>query len=206
MIELLACKLGRNDEIPNIELAEKLCATMDTKGVYEIVCGLKSKEQAVAGDCIKVLYEIGQRKPELIADFADDFITVLSSKNNRLIWGGMTALVYIAPIRPAVIFNRLAEIVAAYKKGSVITVDNSISVFAILCAANDGYCAKIFPMLLDHLAHCRAKEIPQHAERMAVCINAGNRAMFAKALDARSGELSRAQHSRVIKLVSKITA
>jgi len=155
MIELLACRLGRNDETPNIELAEKLCASADKTGISEIADGLKSKEQAVANDCVKVLYEIGQRKPELIADFADYFITALSSKNNRIVWGSMMALACITPNKPEVVFNRLSEIIAAYKNGSVITVDNSISVFAQLCKANENYQTAVFPILLDHLANCR---------------------------------------------------
>jgi len=36
MIEKLACKLGRNDEIPNIELAEYLCQKNDIVGINEI--------------------------------------------------------------------------------------------------------------------------------------------------------------------------
>ena len=204
MIELLACKLGRNDETPNIELAAMLCDLMDIKGVREIADGLKSGEQAVANDCIKVLYEIGQRKPELIADFAGDFITELSNKNNRIVWGSMMALAYIAPVRPEVIFDRLPEIVAAYKNGSVITVDNSISVFAQLCKANSDYRAKIFPSLLDHLANCRAKAVPQHAERIAVCIDPDNRELFITVLESRSNELSKAQNSRILKLIKKL--
>ena len=200
MIELLACKLGRNDESPNIELAEKLCGSLDKKGIREIADGLKSREQAVANDCVKVLYEIGQRKPELIAYLVDDFITSLSDKNNRIVWGSMTALAYIAPIKPEAIFSRLSEIVAAYKKGSVITVDNSISVFAQLCKANVDYLKTVFPILLDHLANCRAKEIPQHAERIAVCIDSDNKEAFINALEARKDELSEAQKSRIMKL------
>ena len=200
MIELLACGLGRNDEIPNIELAEKLCEDMDLDGIKEIADGLKSKEQGVASDCVKVLYEIGQRKPELIADFTDDFITALSSKSNRIVWGSMTALAYIAPIKPEIIFRRLHEVIAAYKNGSVITVDNSISVFAQLCKANGDYRTTIFPILLSHLEHCRAKELPQHAERIAVCVDSNNKNAFIQALDARAGELTDSQRKRLLKL------
>ena len=139
MLELLACRLDRSDETPNIELAQKLCDSNDKQGVQEIVSGLKSDEQAVANDCIKVLYEIGQRKPELIADYVTDFIVGLSDKNNRLVWGSMRALACITSINPDVIFSHLSEIVAAYKRGSVITVDSSISVFAHLCRANSNY-------------------------------------------------------------------
>jgi len=150
------------------------------------------------------LYEIGERKAELIADFADDFITALSCKNNRIIWGSMKALSYVAPIKPEVVFNRLTEILAAYKKGSVITVDNSISVFAYLCKASGDYQARVFPILLDHLAKCRAKDIPQHAERMAVCIDSDNKEAFVNALFSRVNELSEAQSNRIMKIVDLI--
>jgi len=200
MIELLACKLGRNDEVPNIELAERLCATEDRDGIREIAKGLESKDNAVVNDCIKVLYEIGQRKPDLIADLADVFISGLSNKNNRLVWGCMTALACSTPINPNVVFDRLPEVIAAYKKGSIITIDNSISVFAWLCAASEDYQQAVFPLLLEHIANCRAKEIPQHSERMAVCIDSGNKDSFFRALDARYSELSDAQKSRLNKL------
>ena len=204
MIEFLACKLGRNDEVPNIELAEKLCAGNDKDGIREIAAGLKSKDTAVVNDCIKVLYEVGQREPALISGFADDFIDALSSKNNRLVWGSMTALAYIAPVAPEAIYSRLAEVVDAYEKGSVITIDNSISVFAGLCNASEKYQATVFPILLSHLANCRAKEIPQHAERMAVCICHENKDSFLAALNARESELSDSQKTRLAKLKRKL--
>ena len=204
MIELLACRLGRNDEIPNIELAEMLCENMDKTGVREIADGLKSDDQAVANDCIKVLYEIGQRKQELITDFADSFITGLSSKNNRIVWGSMRALSFIAPINPKAIYEHLSEIFAAYKKGSVITVDSSISVFAYLCKASGEYQTRVFPVLLEHLAKCRAKDIPQHAERMAVCIDSDSKEAFVNALFSRLNELSEAQSNRIMKMIDSI--
>jgi len=200
MIEFLACQLGRNDEAPNIELAEKLCNSNDKGGILEIVDGLKSKDLAVTNDCIKVLYEIGKRKPALISDFADDFIDALSCKNNRLVWGSMTALACIAPANPEAIYRRLPELIDAYKKGSVITIDNSISVFAWLCKANEKYQSVVFPILIDHLANCITKQIPQHAERMAVCINSENKDSFLKALNAREHELNDSQKNRLAKL------
>ena len=177
---------------------------MDTGGVREIVEGIRSQDRSVASDCIKVLYEIGHRKPELIAEYTDLFITALSDKNNRIVWGSMTALAYSTHLNPNVVYNRLSEIVAAYRTGSVITVDNSISVFASLCSAGGEYREVVFPLLLTHLEQCRAKEIPQHAERIAVCIDSGNREAFVKALDARADELSAAQQSRIAKLKKKL--
>ncbi|MDR2018141.1 MAG: hypothetical protein LBQ00_04605 [Syntrophobacterales bacterium] len=204
MFELLACRLGRNDEAPNIQIAEKLCENMDKKGIAEIIAGLKSNDKAIANDCIKVLYEIGQRKPVLIADFADDFITALSDKENRIVWGSMKALSCVASIKPEIISSRLSEIITAYKKGSVITVDNSISVFAELCRVNSDCRIEVFPILLNHIKNCRAKDIPQHTERISVCIGLDNKEVFFEVLDARTSDLSKAHRSRILKLKKKI--
>jgi len=204
MIELLACSLGRNDETPNIELAEKLCSSEDKNGILEIVNGLNSEDPAVTNDCIKVLYEVGNRNPSLISDYADVFIDSLSSKNNRLVWGCMTALASVVSVNPNPIYHRLPELIKAYENGSVITIDNSVSVFAWLCEANKKYQSVVFPILINHLTKCRAKEIPQHAERMAVCIDSENKDLFIKALYAREIELTDSQKNRLSKLVKKI--
>ena len=204
MIDLLASQLGRNDEVPNIELARMLYESENHDGISEIAEGLQSGNLAIAHDCIKVLYEIGRSKPALIAEYTDAFITALSSKSNRMVWGGMTALAFVAPIKSDVLLLRLPEIIAAYKKGSTITIDNSISVLACLCKAGGDTKELIFSLLCDHLTHCRAKDIPQHAERMAVCIDSDNKAIFVNVLQARMDELTDSQKSRVTKLIRRV--
>ena len=92
VIDKLACSLGRNDEIPNQELAKELCRTKDSESIKELVQCLFNGTTAIKNDSIKVLYEIGEAQPELISSYVDDFITLLNSKNNRLVWGSMTAL------------------------------------------------------------------------------------------------------------------
>ena len=112
----------------------------------------------------------------------------------------MTALACVAQVNPNALYRRLPEIIDAYKKGSVITIDNSISVFAWLCKASEECQATVFPLLIDHLATCRAKEIPQHAERMAVCIDQNNKGAFLEVINTRENELSDSQKSRLAKL------
>ncbi len=204
MIEKLACKLGRNDETPNIELAEYLCRRNNTAGIKQIVGGFNGHDKAVANDCIKVLYEIGARKPELIRDCADDFLLGLRSKNNRLVWGSMTALAAIAELAAKPIFEKLNLVLSAYENGSVITIDNSISVFAGLCKADSGYAKKVLPILHKHLQNCRPKEIAQHAERASVCFNAENAAGFIAILESRQPYLSAAQQARITKLLKAL--
>ena len=204
MIEKLSFSLGRNDEEPNIELAKELTKTKNKKGIKEIVDGLNNPKERIANDCIKVLYEIAEISPELVSEYAGNFIHLLKSKNNRLVWGSMTALSKIVSINSDEIFKNLDIIVEAYKKGSVITVDNSISVFAELVKADKKYEKKIFPIIIEHFEKCRPKEVAQHAERAFVCVNKNNLQKYKEVLLKRRGSLTDAQKKRVDKLLNKL--
>ena len=203
MLNQIASALHRNDEEPNVQLAEKLANSQDGNGISEIVSGL-TMDKATANDCIKVLYEIGERKPALIAPYADAFLNLLASKNNRLVWGGMTALAQITPLCPEKVFARWAELYAAFETGSVITVDNGISVFACLCRAGREYEKIVWPVLMNHFANCRAKEFPQHFERAAVCMTTDNVALFKAAIQKRYYEMTAPQQARVRKVLKKV--
>jgi hypothetical protein len=130
---------------------------------------------------------------------------LLKSKNNRLIWGGMTALSKIAPLRPGEIFENIAAVIEAYENGSVITRDNSITVFAELAKADKEYEKVLFRKLMKHLETCRSKEVGQHAERIAVCINKQNAQEFISVLLKRRESLTEAQKKRVDKLIKNIS-
>ena len=204
MIEKLACRQGRNDEAPNIELAEFLCQTENADGIKEIVEGLKEKDKAVANDCIKVLYEIGARKPALISGYADDFLALLYSRSNRLVWGGMTALAAIAELSAGSIYAKIETVLSVFKNGSVIAVDNGVSVLAGLCKADKKYEDHLFPILLEHLKTCRTKEVPQHAERAAICVNKDNAEAFLAVLAARKEHMDGSRLERVKRLEKKL--
>jgi hypothetical protein len=105
MLEKLAYSLGRNDEELNIELAKELVKTKNKKGIKEIVDGLNNPRKQIANDCIKVLYEIGEIAPEFISEYVDNFIQLLRSRNNRLVWGAMTALAKIVSFNPEEAYN-----------------------------------------------------------------------------------------------------
>src|SRR5690349_16490252 len=113
---------NRRDEVPNQELARDLAAHGDKAGLREIARNLRNTDKNIRADCIKVLYEVGYLQPALIAEYAEDFIQLLKSRNNRLVWGGMTALGTIAELKADAIFAHFAEIQKAMESGSVITM------------------------------------------------------------------------------------
>jgi hypothetical protein len=203
ILNRLASSLDRRDEVPNHELARDLASNKDKAGIREIAENLWNKDKNIQADCIKVLYEIGYLEPELIADYVDDFAQCLKSKNNRLVWGGMTALAEVAKANPNAVFKYVELIKKAKETGSVITVDNAIPALAYTAAANDIYNKDIFPYLLKHLAGCRPKEVPQHSEKTLPAVNAGNKVEFINILEKRMEDLSGPGLARVKKVIKQ---
>ena len=204
IINRLASIQNRRDEVPNQELARDLAAKKDKAGIREIAENLWNKDKNIQADCIKVLYEVGSIEPKLIADYAEDFAKLLRSKNNRLIWGGMTALAEVAKINPDAVFQHLEAIKKAKENGSVITVDNAISALAHTAAAKEEYNQVIFPYLLKHLSSCRPKDVPQHAEKTLPAVNIANKEDFIKVLEKRMEDLLGSGLARVKKIMKQV--
>ena len=70
VLSKLATALNRKDEIPNVALAEEIVRKNDAGAVSQLVANLYNRDKNIQSDCIKVLYEIGQRDPKLIATIA----------------------------------------------------------------------------------------------------------------------------------------
>lgn len=206
VIDKLAHSLGRRDEVPNQELARKFAEKKDKKGIREVAENLWNKDKNIQADCIKVLYEVGYIEPKLIADYAEDFVKLLKSRNNRLAWGGMTALAEVAKANPDIVFKNLNAIKKAKETGSVITVDNAISTLAITAAGSKKYNDAILPYLLKHLSSCRPKEVPQHSEKTLPAVNTSNKESFIKVLETRMEDLSSGGLARVKKVVKQAQA
>lgn len=192
---------GRRDEGPNQELARDLAAKKDRAGIGEIAANLTNPDKDIQADCIKVLYEVGYIAPALIADYAEDFLKLLQSRNNRLVWGGMIALGTVAGLKADLVYAHRAEIEKTMDEGSVITMDNGVVALARAAAKSDKYSKAIFPYLLNHLETCRPKEVAQHAEKSLPAVNASNRSQFAAVLTKRLEELSGAGLARVNKVI-----
>jgi hypothetical protein len=191
---------NRRDEVPNQELARELAERKDREGIREIAENLWNKDKNIQADCVKVLYEIGYIDPSLIAGFAEDFLKLLRSRNNRLVWGGMIALSTVAELRADLIQTHLEEILKAMDAGSVITVDNAVKALA-LAASKDANREFIFPHLLEHLRTCRPKDVAQHSEKSLPAVDASNKDEFIAVLEIRMEDLSGAQVNRVKKVI-----
>jgi hypothetical protein len=203
VLSRLASALGRNDERPNVELAEALVANPDKPAIAELVSALSTSPMAVRKDAIKVLYELGERRPELLDGHADAFFKALDSRDNRMVWGGLSALAAIATTQAGTVATRLPEILAAADKSSVIAKDKAMSILAQLAAA--GFSETALPVLLDRLESAAPNQFPMYAEIAAPVVDAAHKARLTAILQARQAGIPQpAKRARVEKVLRKL--
>ena len=205
VIQLLSSSLGVRDEVPNQKLAWELAETLNIEGIKEIAENVEfSKDKNIQNDCIKVLYEIGYKKPELISDYLSVFVNLLNGKNNRLIWGAMIAIDTITDVMPDKVHSCLAELMQAIDKGSVITVDAGVEILAKLAAVQQ-FEKDCFPLLIEKLKFCPIKQLGQYAEKSIKAINHNNKRVFIDLLNLRFPELEKdSQRRRILAVLKKL--
>jgi hypothetical protein len=202
VLDKLASALERNDERPNVELAEALVAKPDKKAIAVLADALSTGGVAVQNDAIKVLYEIGERAPELVAPHADAFLALLGSKNNRNVWGAMSAIDTIASVRAKDVAAHLKPILAAADKGSVIAKDKAMSTLAKLAQAGE---PKAMPALLDRLVDAAPNQFPMYAELASTAVTPAHKARLVTILEARLKTIdAAAKKTRVEKILRKL--
>lgn len=204
VLNKIAFYQNRRDDVPNQQLAKELAQTENKSGIAELASNLQNKNKNVQSDCLKVLYEIGYLKPELIADCVSDFLGLLKSKNNRLVWGSMIALATIADKKPKEIYDNLEDVISIVDKGSVITVVWGVKALAKVAAADKTYKQKIFPFLLKQLKNCIPRDLPVHVESILPALDDQNKQEVLRIIEARKSELSSSQLARLKKVTKKI--
>lgn len=175
------------------------------EGIWEIAANLSNRNALIQGDCLKALYEIGHRKPELIADYDHNFIKLLYSCVNRLVWGAMIALSTIAQIKAEKHFPEVNRIKKTMENGSVITVDAGVKALAKIATAKKDFAEEIVPFLLEHVREYRTKEVPQHAESTLIAINGENVEPFKRILVERQEAMTPPQAKRIASILKQFS-
>ncbi|MBO9199749.1 MULTISPECIES: hypothetical protein [Niastella] len=204
VISKLASSLNRRDEAPNKELAAEIAGKNDKKAIAELIDNLSNKNKDIQSDCIKVLYEIGTDKPALISIHINSFIELLSSKNNRLQWGAMTALNAITTEQPEAVYKALPTIIMVADKGSVITNDHCVGIL-IKLAGIKKFTEDAFDLLIERLKISSTNQLPMYAESALPVINNKNKVLFIKTLTARLPEIEKeTKRVRIEKVIKKL--
>ncbi len=195
---------NRRDEVPNQVLAKELAETRNKEGIQEIAENLQNKNKNIQSDCLKVLYEIGYLNPELIADYVDDFLKLLKSKNNRMVWGAMIGLATIAEKKPHRIWEHVNDVIGAVDSGSLITIVWGIKTLARVASIDSKYKEKIFPVLMRYLKTLPPRDIPLHAESILCAVDESTKREFISVLESRQDELASSQLKRLRKVLKRL--
>ena len=202
--EQLASVQGRRDEVPNQVLAKSIAEQVDHQAVQDLVLLLADKDQGVQNDSIKVLYEIGGIRPDMIAAHLQVFMDLLVHKNNRLCWGGMTAIHCIARSDPQAVYVHLEKIMAASDSGSVITRDQAVNILIEL-AGSPGLHDEMLILLMEQLQAAPGNQLPMYAERALPLISRGFTEIAISTLQDRLQDLEKAsKQKRVEKVIAAL--
>lgn len=203
-IEKIAFHLGERGEVPNQELAGRLAEEGNRAGIAEIAGYLEDKNKSIQSDCIKVLYEIGYISPHLITDYADTFIRLLDSKNNRMVWGAMISLSTIAELVPEGIWLHCAKILNLIETGTVITNVAGVKTLINLAKAGDPYYPGVIEDLLRLQKECRSVDFAKRAEDMWGVIRPEHVEQYKRILEERLSALSKAAQKRLARVIKRL--
>lgn len=203
-IDKIAYNLGARDEVPNQELAKSLVDLNDTEGMDEIASYLYDKNKSVASDCLKVIYEAGYLKPEMISKYVSEFLKLLTSKNNRMVWGAMIAVSNVTPFEHEKIFEKIDLIMKLTKTGTVITHIHGINVMLKLCVIDRKYYDKLYPTLLNYLRDCRTVDFGKRVELYTSIINDENREEILTIGKNRLPDTNKNQQTRIKKALKDV--
>jgi hypothetical protein len=206
ILERLSSALGERTNSANVALAEDIVRTRNKLAIEELITHLNDKHERVSSDCLKTLYEIGEREPKLIADHVDEFATLLTSKKQRAVWGAITALDMAATANPVGVHAHLKAIVRAADGESVIARDHAVHILRKLCVV--GYERECFPILLKMISDAPVNQWPTYAEQAAeVVYNKQRMKLLAEIVTSRMGSI--AEHKtktlRMQKLLRKLS-
>ncbi len=187
-------------------MAREIITAEDGLAIKELVNLLETGTTPIKNDCIKVLYEIGETEPKLIAEFLPSFLQTLHSKNNRLQWGAMTAISSIARVLPDEVYQLIPGILEVANNGSVITKDKAFLTLVYL-AQNPGSLRQTGYLMLEQLDASAENQFPRYCEQAVQVIPPDLHSKLVALMQRRLPEMQKASSKqRVEKVLKKLNS
>ncbi len=200
----LASGQDRRDEQPNIELAEEIAKTENRAAVRDLLDIVQNGTRPLRHDAIKALYETAERKPHLLADNVAIFIDMLGSKDNRMVWGAMSALAALAAIAPEQLMASIETILEAADRSSVISKDKAMALLATL-NTDPRYHDILMPVIFTRLMNAATNQTPMYAELTAPSLQPKDHKRFREVMETRIAAIPQpAKKARLEKLLRKL--
>ena len=207
ILDQLASSRGQMTQDANVAVA---AACLAKPGLLaEIVAGLRSRDDRVAGDCAEVMTKVAEARPELAAPHSETLWESVGHKNGRVRWESAHALGLVARTIPVFVATHFAILVEVLRRDpGVIVRDYIVDTLTGYASTSPAAAGQAFPVLVEaaggwegkHAARVltamkgllpslpeRAAEIRGLAERLADHERSGVRKASAALLKAAAG-------------------
>lgn len=168
---------------------------MDFATAYDnLIVAIDKKDKSAAHQAIDYLEDNGKDQPEALTGYVKTFGELIESKDNRLVWGAMYCLRYIASVDAKLVKPYLDKVRHLLVEGSVISQDNAAWIIGYL--ANDDN-LKDF---LRHIEIARPKDAVAHSDYFLQASNGYQAGKVFAQLEQRSAEFNPNQLKRFEKI------
>lgn len=197
----LSSGVGRKDQLPNKELADKIVRNMDPGLLEQLIMFYQTRPgEKLENDIVMVLKEVSCSRPDLLSRYIPRFFDILKSSSNQQVWGAMTILSRLVQIDPDSIYDKLELIVDSMEKGSVITRDHGFSIMCHLYSI-DEYRSTIHPLINEELLKSPDNQAGQYAEKFLHVVLTQHIDEMERILESRMSDLNNEYHIRRLEKV-----
>ena len=198
----LASSQGQQAQHLNIQLGQELARAQDPRRVAAMVELLA--DPGARSDAIKVLYEGGYVEPSMLVPHAAVFFDLLGDRRNRMVWGGMIALIGVAKAAPEIVWERRDELIAVAEGGTVITQESAFRALVAVAASAPDRLAALTPWIVRVIEEGRDKDLVRRATLALPVLDSEAQAQVVSTLACRAAELgSKSMRTKAERLVRK---
>lgn len=147
-----------------ITIATELVAGTAQPGIDHYVRGLVDPKDSVSSLASKVLEEVANQKPELLAPHIERLVSGLGSERPRVAQCAAHALPILARVAPAKVAKHLPTLQASFRSASEIARDGLVRTFVSLCLASVTYQRRLIEVFEQALREADPKALVRWVE------------------------------------------
>ena len=147
-------------------LASEVVAGTGSANVEHYVRGLLDTREHASSQAARVVEELCNQKPELLAPYIERFVTLLGSERTRLAQCAAHCLPVLGRVAPAKVAKHLKVLQGSFQSGSEIAKDGLIRTFVALCVASVTYQKRLIDIFEGALRDADPKQLPGWVEHI----------------------------------------
>jgi hypothetical protein len=146
LLSQLSSQVGDRSNAATHVVAEQCLQNPDL--LKEIVSGFSHKDKKIAVDCAELMTYVSERKPELVAPYLGEMLSLLTHKETKARWETLHTLAQVAHLVPKAVESVLHELEAFIEKDkSVIIRDYTTESVARYAGTSPEAARKALPFL-----------------------------------------------------------